>query len=207
MKHKSKWKEILDKYILLKSLYIECEETDKELKTNLQPLNEFRAALDHIFRIIDNEITADDEQVFDREYDKLCSHIRRAFFDVCDHLSINYRDKIISTLERYSGETIRAALPDYYSKIRPAVEEISIRISKYRMRKGAEPDENIFDAYYNDVVALRNYSITVLKASASLSELHGKEETEKKKIKLFNLLSIAVGVVGIIVGILVGILT
>ena len=52
MNNKIDWKNIIEYYNTIKSLYIECEESDPELKTNLQPLNEFRAAFDHLMRII-----------------------------------------------------------------------------------------------------------------------------------------------------------
>jgi hypothetical protein len=90
---KSDWEQLVGRYNLIKELYIEGEETDPELKTNLQPLNEFRAALDHIIRII--AIEKLDLDVYDAalQFDKLKSHLRRAFFDVCDVLAINYRNK------------------------------------------------------------------------------------------------------------------
>lgn len=54
---KINWEDIVSLYNTIKSLYALCEETDPELNTNLQPLNEFRAALDHLMRIIGIEKT------------------------------------------------------------------------------------------------------------------------------------------------------
>lgn len=92
------WKNILQKYTIIKKLYIECEETDPELKTNLQPLNEFRAALDHIMKAMDTYLYSEDADEWKTQIDKLNSHLNRAFYDICDMLSINYRNKIIDIM-------------------------------------------------------------------------------------------------------------
>ena len=89
------WEEIFSLYNTIKWLYALCEETDSELNTNLQPLNEFRAALDHLMRIVAIEkLDEYKEKDADDEAKKLRSHLRRALFDICDMLSINYRNKI-----------------------------------------------------------------------------------------------------------------
>ena len=98
---KDNWIQVLEKYSVIKEVYIECEETDPELKTNLQPLNEFRAALDHMMKILMAYYQDEDEDEYQRQVDKLISHLNRAFYDICDMVSINYRNKIVDTLELY----------------------------------------------------------------------------------------------------------
>lgn len=116
---KINWKKIFNLYNTIKWLYALCEETDPDLMTNLQPLNEFRTTLDHLMRLVAIEKLSEckDKNATD-EAKKLCSHLRRAFFDICDMISINYRNKIIDLLQDYSPEEINHALPTYYSILR-----------------------------------------------------------------------------------------
>jgi len=58
---KESWRDLLEKYALVKKIYLECEETDPQLKTNLQPFNEFRAVLDHICSLLQCEIDENTE--------------------------------------------------------------------------------------------------------------------------------------------------
>ena len=77
------WEEIINLYNTIKWLYALCEETDTELNTNLQPLNEFRAALDHLMRIVAIENLDDyKEKDANDEATRLCSHLRRALFAI-----------------------------------------------------------------------------------------------------------------------------
>ena len=74
------WEKVVSLYNSVKALYALCEETDPDLCTNLQPLNEFRAALDHLMRIvaIQNIEEYKSKDAAD-EARKLLSHLRRAF--------------------------------------------------------------------------------------------------------------------------------
>ena len=207
------WEEVIEKYLTLKSLFIECEETDHDLNTNLQPLNEFRAALDHVFRLIKIEVSMQtngesDELLnkFTSEYDKLRSHIRRAFFDVCDYLAINYRMKIINLLEMYSFECITAAIPEYYSEYRPTIEQISERITVYRLDKGSVPDDELMNNYYADTITLRDIFKKVLSYSSSLSDIHSREKREKKRANRPTWIGIVIGAIIGIAGVIFGLL-
>lgn len=173
-------------------MYIECEETDPELKTNLQPLNEFRAALDHVMRLLTIEITKpslqDDDDSFDKEYEKTKSHLCRAFYDVSDMLSLNYRNKIIDILERYTTEEIQMAIPIYYSKLRIEIDEISLSISKIRNNKGIQENSEIdyFSEYTKKVERLRDIYQTIAGSAVSLDEIHNKnvKDLDEKKLEI-----------------------
>lgn len=179
------WKCILDKYFVIKTLYIECEETDPELKTNLQPLNEFRASLDHVMKMMCADVEKNDEELAKLQQEKLVSHLNRCFFDICDMLSINYRNKIISILEIYDVDTISKALPNYYSSIKPDIENISARIGTYRNKKGTGSDDSeMFVQYSNDVTKLREYFILINEAQPTLDEIKRKVKKEKTKSNL-----------------------
>ena len=188
---KENWENVLGRYRLIKELYIECEETDPSLKTNLQPLNEFRAALDHTYRIIDIEINGDNS-LYESEFDKLNSHLRRTFFDVCDMLAINYRNKIVEMLKIYLPEDIETAIPEYYPQIRPDIEKIDGNIAEYRKDKGnIKKEETVVLNYYSDVIKLRDMYKMILLRIPSLKEI-------KKKKCRFSIFNWIVGIAGIL---------
>lgn len=193
---KEKWRDLLEKYALVKKIYLECEETDPELKTNLQPYNEFRAVLDHICRLLQCETDEEPESGhrFDENYQKARSHICRAFFDVCDLLSINYRNKIIRYLKPYSPDVISKSLPDYYPIWKPEIENISCRIGGYRSDKGQKDEDKLFEAYNSDVTYLRETYTKIIKASPSLDELRLREI----RSKIFPWIGFLIGVAGLI---------
>lgn len=179
------WEEIINLYNTIKWLYALCEETDSELNTNLQPLNEFRAALDHLMRIvaIENIDEYRDNDAFD-EAKKLKSHLRRALFDICDMISINYRNKIVDVLQVYDVEMIQSALPNYYSEIRPRIEEISEEIASFRTEKRFNADkkaETAIEDYPKVIEELQKFYRTVNAAVPSLIEIRDKKQKEKKE--------------------------
>lgn len=181
------WEDIVSLYNTIKSLYALCEETDPELNTNLQPLNEFRAALDHLMRIVGIEKTDgyNEKNAVD-EAKKLRSHLRRALFDICDMISINYRTKIIDVLEDYEVEEINSAIPTYYSEIRPRIEEISEGIAILRTEKrfnNSAEEETAVDEYPKIIEELKGYYKTINKSIPSLLEI--KEKNKKKKRDAF----------------------
>lgn len=181
---KINWEEIYSLYNTIKWLYALCEETDPQLNTNLQPLNEFRAALDHLMRIVAIERLDDykDKNAAD-EAKKLRSHLRRALFDICDMVSINYRNKIVDILESYTVDEIQNALPMYYSEIRPRIEMISEEIASLRTEKrfnSCEEEENAVDKYPGIVRELQGYYKAVVQAQPSLIEI--RQKGRKKKI-------------------------
>lgn len=182
---KLNWEKLVNSYLKVKEYYILCEETDPELKTNLQPLNEFRAALDHLMRIVAIEHTAIKENGVNSEleYNKLLGHLKRAYYDICDMLSINYRNKIIDTLEIYEPEVIGKAIPNYYSKIRPQIELNSEKIAELREEKGFgnEGAEIRMNEYQEIITDLREYYDIIQVALPSLEELRKKSISEKRK--------------------------
>lgn len=212
------WDEIISLYNTIKSLYALCEETDPELKTNLQPLNEFRAALDHMMRIAGIEKTNEYKtKSAAEEASKLKSHLRRALFDICDMLAINYRSKIINALEDFSPEEIDYAIPTYYSVIRPRVEEISENIPELRTEKrfnSIEEEETAVNDYPMVIKELQSFNRTIINSIPSLIEIREKnalarkeEEAERKALvwqKIVPVASIIVGVIIAVIGWFVG---
>lgn len=173
-----KWKDLLIRYIKVKEMFIICEELDPELDTNLQPMNEFRALLDHVMRLISIELENKDEEKFLSEYDKAKSHLRRAFFDICDLTSMHYRNKIITLLEDYSHDEIRAVIPEYYEKWRSRINEINFEIADLRNNKGTKTDNEYeaFDKYSEIIDELKTIFFKINAASASLEKIHNDKD-------------------------------
>lgn len=200
------WEEIFSLYNTIKWLYALCEETDTDLNTNLQPLNEFRAALDHLMRIvaIQNLDEYKDKDAND-EVKRLRSHLRRAFFDICDMLAINYRNKIIDVLQDYTVDEIQRALPDYYSKIRPRIEQISEEIASLRTEKrfnGDKQEETAVDEYPEIIKELQEYYKFVNSAVPSLLEMRQQnQKVEQKNIVVQWIIPILAILIGAIIGI------
>ncbi len=205
------WDKIISLYNTIKSLYALCEETDPELKTNLQPLNEFRAALDHMMRIAGIEKTSEykSKSAFD-EATKLRSHLRRALFDICDMLTINYRIKIVDTLQEYTVDEINQAIPSYYSTIRPRVEEVSEVISALRTEKrynSIKDEETAVEEYPLVVEELQGYYKIINSALPSLVEIRNKNIREEKKKERDALIwQKIVPAAGIFIGIIIAII-
>lgn len=204
--HNINWQEIFSLYNTIKWLYALCEETDDELNTNLQPLNEFRAALDHLMRIIaiENLSEYSDKDAYD-EAKKLRSHLRRAFFDICDMLAINYRNKIIDILQEYNVTEIQNALPSYYSQIRPRLEVISEEIASLRTNRRFNMDRNeetAIDKYPEIINELQGYYKTVTTAIPSLLDIRQRNEKNSKKEFIVQWV---IPIVSIVAGTIIGI--
>ena len=185
------WIKLIDKYSSLKEVFVECEETDPELKTNIQPLNEFRAALDHVMRMMYLYYLNSSEYDWHEEFRKLNSHLDRAFFDVCDMLSINYRNKIIDSVEIYTTETIRTVLPKYYPEWKIKIEDISNRVIKYRNRKTGYSRDETFQNYKDDIFALRDIYNEINSKRTILEKI--ENDNRKKNITANRLEYIAYG--------------
>lgn len=205
--HEINWEEIFSLYNTIKWLYALCEETDTELNTNLQPFNEFRAALDHLMRIVAIEnLDEYKEKDAKDEAKKLRSHLRRAFFDICDMLAINYRNKIIDVLCEYTVDEIQNALPCYYSQIRPRVEEISERIASLRTEKrfnGDKKEEVAIDEYPEIIKELQGYYKTINSAVPSLLDIRQRNrKQDRKNIVVQWVIPIVAIVIGAVIGII-----
>ena len=198
------WEKVISLYNAVKDLYALCEEVDPELNTNLQPLNEFRAALDHLMRICAiNHLDEYKEQNAVDEFKSLYGHLKRAFFDICDLLTLHYRNKIIDLLEAYDKEDIQCAIPTYYSEIRPFVEKTAKEISIVRTGSRFGKGDNFIDAYYSIIEKLSGYYSIVIKTEPSLIEL---KERRIKKEKKNQIIQIVIPVASIVIGATIGII-
>lgn len=195
----NQWRQLLEAYFATKRIYLTSEEIDDELKTNLQPLNEFKAALDHVMRAKASEDAALaatlaseplPQDYAETNLDSAIGHMYRAFFDVCDSASISYRERIRQGLKGFSKEAIATALPDYYPTIRPRIEEINLEIASMRTSKGQDPSKRAGDIghYVEALDELAGYCKKVGAAQVSLIELRREEERARKREKCRSIL-------------------
>lgn len=156
------WKNIIDKYAHIKNLYIECEETDPELKTTLFPLVELRSVLDHVFRLIfvkfSNSITIEEGS----ELNHINNHLDRAFFHLYELLFVNYRNAIITNLEPFSSYEIREGIPKYFTEYRPAIMDLTQKIINFRKNiECAKLNDMAMTGYMNDIIRMRDIFLEI----------------------------------------------
>ncbi|MBI4778125.1 hypothetical protein HY792_04320 [Candidatus Desantisbacteria bacterium] len=135
---KEVWKKIIHVHEYTKHITLKAEEFDESFKTFIQPFNELRNTLEHIIRansVIIGINDCEDSKYIDKNLDKALGHEYRAFFDSVDWLSMSLRDRIIETLKPFHHEAISKAIPDYYSNIRPRIDEIGNEIARLREEK------------------------------------------------------------------------
>jgi hypothetical protein len=174
------------------------------LKTNLQPMNEFKASLDHIFKMFNQLIEAghagaDKMKLVREEYQRIRSHLCRAFFDIADACSIDIRQQIIDDLSIYSNEVINLVLPEYYSVWRPEIEKLSQKIGSYRQKKGGvgiAEEIDLFSEYHSAISRLTEIMNKITDKACSLKEAQdhmNKHEHQSRKINAKIAILVALG--------------
>ena len=150
------WKCLVKIHNYTKALLLMSEEIDLKHEFYYPPLIQQRDALDHIMRAMfaqtwpeefEEEFGPDGykpDEYTPRQLDKAIGHAYRALYDICDWLSIIYRERIREILGSYSRKTIIEKLPEFSTTTEPRIDTISIEISKLRGSKDiAKADEVI----------------------------------------------------------------
>jgi len=144
------WRRIFVVHNAAKALYLFAEEQGPGFKRLLQPDNEWKNSAEHIIRAKGRELNLtpakegqDNAKYIYDNLDAALGHEYRAFYDTCDWVSICFREMILNDLKVFDHETINAALPNYYSEIRPRIEKISQEISMIRCAKDIGDGEDI----------------------------------------------------------------
>lgn len=177
---KEEWMEAIQLYNDFKELYITCEQVDPKQQAVWQSLNELRNALDHLMRVMDIQFNGSSSHDAQHEFVRMRGHLRRAFFDICDLLSIHLYNKIINTLEPFAPETIKEAIPNYYTELRPEIEKIQMQISEYRRTKGSSGEPEAVQSYKADVKKLRDiYKNDLLPKMPGMRHIHMKRRLSK----------------------------
>lgn len=201
----SELRQVTELYGKVKELILFCEENHEEFKSNLHEVKELRDAFDHLMRIFAARLGVKDEK--DDRYvkanmDKVLGHVYRAGYDTLDYATLILRDKINSEVLGFSPSAIQAAIPTYYSEIRPSVESITSDIIKLRNDKDvANKSPEVFTVYFQNVKNLQKMFDAILKAKPSLIEYSDKRKKEQLNDTLTKIaIGIAIGVIMALIG-------
>lgn len=121
MNNDSVWQDLLTVYYAMKDIYTKNEEIDTELSTNLQPLNEFKAALDHLMRVklcdyphlMSDDLDLDEKGLSDfrdKNLKSATSHIYIAHF-------LMYAIFLVSLIEKEFSTSSRSTPQKSYRKL------------------------------------------------------------------------------------------
>ncbi len=191
------WRKIVILYNTTKVHILYCEEMDAGSRTFIQPRNELCNALEHLMRSKASELGLknggpDDAYILEN-LDAALGHEYRAFFDVCDWLSVQLRKKIRKTLEPYSATALNSAVPDYYREVRPQLEQIILEIAAVRGAKDIAAKSDILDEVgrYNAVLEKLKAFVARLPACvAALEELKRKEVEATRRTQTWDVLKL-----------------
>ena len=124
-------------------------------------------------------------------------HMYTAFFDIADWTSMQIRSHVFTELKRFSPDVIKTAIPEYYSKIRPALDELAEKITEIRVVKTFEKLEQV-DEYDLLLFKAYEYIKEIRRSQGTLIEL-------KKKNRIKTMLGPIIGILAIIVSILIAV--
>jgi len=207
----TKVKEITKYYELTKELLIFGEQVDPQSRTLAQTINELRNCLDHMMRVTAFKFglrKAENEQDYvSVNLDKAYGHVYRAAYDTLDWISLTLRGRISDELQNFSLETIQAALPDYFTVIKPRIEHLlGNEVTKLRMEKdiAAKSEKNLV-AYTKVTAEFKDLFQKIIDALPALVEHRGRlKQAQRRQLTLRVVENV---VVGLIVGILVWLFT
>jgi len=174
-----------------KHFMIKAEEFGLEQKTYLQPRLELFQAFDHVI----SEYFSEQLENKAGSLDGAIKHMYTAFFDVADWTINEIRRLVFMDLGNYSPDVIKTAIPDYYSEIRPELDDLTERITEIRGHKTFEKIESV-DEYAQLLDKAYAYIKKIRKSQPTLIEL-------KKKNRINVMLMPAIGIIAIIVAIII----
>jgi hypothetical protein len=200
------WEKIVVVHNTNKTLFIWCEENGVQLRSFLQPNNELKNAWEHAVRAKGNELGLTgpmDADYIALNLEKVLSHEYRAFFDICDWLSVNLRQRLIATLKPYDNETINAVIPNYYTEIRPQIEKFCKDIADLRASKDITSKEDIIPhvEQYRIIIESLIGDLTNLSSKvAGLEEYKSRKHIDDRKLGRRELALVVIGAVLFAVG-------
>jgi hypothetical protein len=207
-------KEITELYSYTKNLILYSEELNN-LSTFMPPINEIKDAFDHFMRITSVKfgMNTGDEAYIRTNLDKVFSHLYRATFELFDYIRIYQKDSIDKKLAGISNDALIHVFPEYYQKIKPAMEDLITKIPGYKKDKDiGDPDIAVVKQYYASIEEMREYIRKIdamlpalidydTKRKAELAETDQKVRREKYKDWCVQfLIALAIIVIGVIIG-------
>jgi hypothetical protein len=163
---------------------------------------EFRDALDHVFRVFQENGNSEKEFLDAR------NHIIRAAYDAYEIVSSDLIIKLSEALKGYSTDSISKVFPSYYSEIRPNIIEIQSDLVEIRsVDKTLNEHEKCFETYDSRIAKLISYSKIVSETIPLINEEQNRIRINKSKEKRFSWVQlIIVNVVVAVIGVLLTVL-
>jgi len=167
-------------YDAVKALMLYGEEISPNSATLPQILKELRDAFDHMMRVcaakLGIKINGDDDYQH-KNFDKSFGHVYRAAYDTLDWVNILLKDRICLDLDEYSPASISAAIPEYYSTIKPRITDtIPRQIATVRANKDiGAPSREAIEEYLDVVEELKGYHEKIVSAGPALIEYSARE--------------------------------
>jgi tetratricopeptide (TPR) repeat protein len=177
-------KELVELYCIVKDFLIYAEEIDME-STFIPSRFELNHALDHLMRVFAVKAsikeTENERGYYLANLSAGSAHIYRAGFDIMDHITILLRGKIVDDLKDFSPETIQKILPEYYTNIRPHIEDIGGKIAQLRISRDISKDTSTLYGSLMDYASLTkeledNYE-TIIRKKPSLIEYEKRKRS------------------------------
>jgi len=164
-------------------------------RTSIGVVNELRNALDHMVKAFYSKNNS--------EFDKAIRHLKRAAYDSCELISIDFAIKINDKLEKFDFEIISKILPEYYSIIYPRLIAIQHEIAKEReyndeiFNKGNDEPLETYTSLYSELIDI---DIKISNAIIGMSEAQRVLKLQQKKSERKNIvINIVVGVVSALI--------
>lgn len=192
-------------YLEVKNVILKIENENE--KIYIQAYNELRYSYDHFIRAINWELskktTFTQDQIsnidcsIEKAINSSVNHLQRAYSDICEWYFLKVKEICIQTLSPYTTEQISKALPNYYSSIKPKLEEIGKYLTIYKENKSSEnnnlSDENVDSLLFSKQIEdLSNILSQIKNSEISLIEIKYKDKKNKFLTKFLLPISTAV---------------
>jgi hypothetical protein len=187
------FQELLKYYAIAKKHLIYSENVSQ--RTSIGVVNELRNALDHMIRAFASKDH--------KEFDKAIRHLKRAAYDSCELISIEFSLKIDEKLKNYDFEIVSQVLPDYYSAIYPRLIIIQQEIAREREHNDEifnQGNADALETYTNLYTELIDIDLKISHAILGMDKAQRTLKRQQGKINRKNILiNIAVGIISALI--------
>lgn len=213
---------LLEWYQRAKRAAIFAESLDTLNKAYIQPLHEQRYCLDHFVRAIDyyenTQLSPDIKAEKVRaSFASAIAHLQRCYSDSIEWMLVSVKDYYVEKLDGYDKEVIREVFPEYYTDIRPVLNDLTVKINEYKSTKKVEESQTEpslskeesekIDAVANGLLSINvaeTMSAYIAKLDAVESELihtqlKNKKKSRREKIFLPGLIGLGTASIGAII--------
>ena len=189
-------REILDLYEKASELTIYAETLGEKGLTALQ--YQLKDSFSHFMRAYRSELEGKTEEII-FEIKSTRNHLMRVIYDAGEICALSVLRKLEKTFNRISKNILTISCPQYFSEIKPKIEEYKQTIVKWKTEKTAS-DVKMCSNVYNTVVEIVEFNKLKVEASKYVAK-------DDLKAKIWNLSKWAIGIIiGSGIGILISLL-